>query len=321
MYKILFINQSDNLSRGRSYDAFMSAYCLARLGHKVLYVCDRSQDFILSFYEGPVYDIDEIFDDDIEKRSATLQPSLYIAVLDPIHRPEKIKDFVDVHGGKPDMIWYSGDADICSLVYQIVQAWRVPILHSDIMSLGACVNEVQLSHIMSRPPVRERRIISVHDGLCDSDMKSLIDAAESAGCEPALVIIGAYRGKYIGDHLSAYKNLTHIPYTSEKGRFKMIAASMLYAHPYDTSRHGLIAEAIATGTPVATGVKCPWTPLWEAYGSSIDHRGLDRTAKYFSGADFWRDTSTAVRSYAKKHFGFANRMVALQRYITNTLGD
>jgi hypothetical protein len=209
----------------------MSAYCLARLGHKVLYVSDKSQGFIPQFYEGPVYGFDDILDESVEKRQASLPPSLYTEVIPIPRNADSIRDLVDKHGGKPDMVWFSGDQDLCSFAYQVSSAWRVPMIHADMLTLSPCVNEVQLAMVQKRPPVRNGGIISIGEIITDTDIEVVIGAAETVDDKPLVTFIGRYKGDKLVSLRQRYPTNV-IPYSTDRGRFRALCENRVFMHPF-----------------------------------------------------------------------------------------
>lgn len=321
MYTILFLNQSETVTCGRSYDAFLSAYCLARLGHKVLYICDRPQRFINEFYEGPVYSIDEMFDDKVDKQAAVLPPSLVCTVE---KAPDKIRDFVDRHGGRPDMIWFSGSAISSSLPYQIAESWRSLLVQADTLDLCPCVNEVQLTRVKRKFNGHIDRIICIRDNVSESESGMLASAVKHMKQSPEVWIVGQCTGGYVRGRARRRKRVTLIPNTSDRGRLKAIMNSTIYLHPCSTTRHRNIAEAMACGTPVVAFRDSIWNLLDRFYPDRIEYVKdgdlQSKVSKYFNDNAFREANSKLLETYARRHFGFGNRMMQLQQRIMSVFG-
>lgn len=258
MHTLLFINEADGRLTGRAYDAFMSAYCLARLYNKVLYVSDKRQDFVTGFREGPVYGFDELMDNTFPKQAATLPPSLYCRVVDFIRNPDGLRDIIDATGGKPDAIWLSGNGGTCSLATQISLHYRIPLIHADTLELQPTVNEIQLSYLKTQKVEKQNRITCSSSIVTDEICEYLADIAAESDMKPQVYIIGRYTGTKIDAIIDRYPDLTVVDHRSDRGRLKAIMASMAYIHPPHSSQIQGIAEALACGTIVLTTIASDW---------------------------------------------------------------
>jgi glycosyltransferase involved in cell wall biosynthesis len=258
MYTLLFINEADGRLTGRAYDAFMSAYCLARLYNKVVYVSDKRQDFVTGFREGPVYGFDELMDATFPKQPAILPPSLYCRIVDFIRNPDGLRDIIDATGGKPDAIWLSGNGSACSLATQVSLHYHIPLIHADTLELAPTVNEIQLSYLKTQKTEKENRIACSSSIATDEICEYLIDIALETDSKPQVYIIGKYKGTKIDAIIEKYPGLTIVDHKSDRGRLKAIMASMVYIHPPHSSQLQGIAEALSCGTVVLTTTASDW---------------------------------------------------------------
>lgn len=320
MFTVLFLN--DDRGGARSYNAFISAYCLARLGYRVIYACNKRQLFINEFYEGQTYGFREIFEPDIPKQAAVLPPSLHTTVVN-FQDYDALRDMVDEYGGAPDIAMFSGNERMAGLACQIAREWKCALIHADILDLPPCVNEVQLQRIMKQQLQPCGRLIAITDTITDSMCRAAIEVGNGLN-NPEIYMIGSYIGVGEKHHLRQYDGLRFIPNNSDNGRLRAIAESGVYVHLPMTPHHRSIAEALAVGTPVVAmrdsllGIMQRLYPEQVLYCRDAE-AFIEQIAALLNDAEYRDIEGKAGREYAKRHFGFANRMLHLQQQISQVI--
>ncbi len=320
MFTVLFLN--NDTGGARSYNAFLSAYCLARLGYRVIYACNKKQLFINEFYEGETYGFRDIYDDDVPKQAAVLPPLLHTCIVN-FRDCDSIRDTIDKYGGAPDIVMFSGDENIAGLACQMARAWKCCLIHADILTLPPCVNEVQLHRIAKQQLQPCKRLIAITDTITDSLCRAAIEVAGSLN-NPEIYMLGHYIGTGKEAYMQQYDGLRFIPNNSDNGRLRAIAESGVYVHLAMTPHHRSIAEALAVGTPVVAMLDSLLGIMQQLYPQHVlycrDKQDYTKQVAALLNDAAYRDSEgSAGRSYARKHFGFANRMLHLQQSISRVI--
>lgn len=320
MFTVLFLN--DDRGGARSYNAFISAYCLARLGYRVIYACNKRQLFINEFYEGPTYGFREIFDDEVSKQAAVLPPSLYTTIMN-YRNTDAIRDMVDEYGGAPDIIMFSGNDSIAGMACQMARAWGCTLIHADILDLPPCVNEIQLQRVNKLDLQPCRRLVSITDTITDSLCRAVIEIGTGLN-NPEIYMIGHYIGTGEEQYLRQYDGLRFIPNRSDNGRLRAIAESGVFIHLPMTPHHRSIAEALVIGTPVVAMQNSLLGIMQRLYPEQVlycrDKHDYNRqVGGLLDDATYRNECGAAGVVYARQHFGFANRMLHLQQQINQVI--
>ncbi len=310
MYDILVINETGVERYGREYNAFMSALCLARMGHRVLYLGNFS--FAAEFYEGGyIKDVDP-FDLKPPETSASLPVGF---TIEDFHKLDtaalgqpRIPDVIDRWGGHIDIVAYSGNEFIASFTEQIARKYRAGVLKLDIGSMPPCVNEVQLRRVDMERVSAGRRIVMINNHIDGARIETIREHCAAID-DYEIWLIGRLIQPLPVDKLVEQRVFIQEGVT-DYGRFKILKASAFYINVGSPTEMQGIAEALCIGLPVAS---LRYSLASELCGDMISY--LDNDVIRRAWIEGWQRDSSELLRKARNKYGVSNRIAFLHNLI------
>lgn len=299
MRRILFLNQNFGPSTGRQYDQFMIAYCIARLGIEVIYITDKEQQFVNEFREGPVYNIDELFNREVIKVERVMQPGIFCNIAHILSNPEIVKDIVDAFGGRPDLVITSGDYDWERLSEQIAQYYKVSLYKFEDNELSPCLNWNEYKIVTRAKPRIQRRAVTCYDYISQEDIK-ILDMVLCQFPEPLFMYVIGRPDNSVNLSTIDRSKIAIIYHVSDRGRLQAIYNSLFYIQmPFTTRIQGVI-EALSLGLPVYN----------LSYNEIFAKKGI-QSERIFIEDNITKLYKTAEIREANYDYSFMNRMAEL----------
>lgn len=315
MKRIIVLNETGYESYSREYNTFISALCLARMGHEVLYVGNTR--FAPEFYAGGhVRDVD-VFDMLPPKKPAMLPVGfemvaverLDIKMITAAWLREKMLRF-----GKPDVIFYSGGEYMPTFAGQVAGENRCLLLPLDFWNNEPpCVNEIQLlrSEAVTHPPVN--RVVAIAEYMwMDHEVTRIRDLCSNMGNYELWLIAKQPKAcKPVPQEALHANKIYWQPPMSDGGRFKILRSASMYIEPSKMLCKQGIAEALCAGVPVICEDSDVARRLFGSLVNYIGERSLDST--WFDAGRKHENRNLTQR--ARHAYGFAGRIAFLHNLL------
>ena len=308
MYKILVLNETGCEDFSREYNTFVSALCLARMGHDVLYVGNTR--FAHEFYQGGhTHDVD-IFDLEMPETPAMLPVGFEVLSVPRMNAglttDSWLKGRIDAFG-KTDIVFYSGNEYMATFGQQVANYKDGCACSLDWDDMPACVNEVQLRRSRGSNSPSVTRVLCFKEHAWEQEIANIRNICESLDRYELWIV-------------ARYGNLAEIPHDrlqqedvywqpplTDSGRFQLLRSATFYVEPSRKATGQGIVEAACCGVPVIA--QCSKETMMD-FGSLVSYYSAIPPSDQ---RDKW--DLVEKQRIAQKFYGFAQRIEYLHNMI------